>query len=147
MDQVFKKIARLNDIGIALSAASDVDILCDEILSGAMELTNCDGGSLYMMSDDKTSLEFIIVWTHSLGIHMGGGSGVEITLPPVPITSLILSGLIFIVKILGAYGARLSLGLVSTSAILPRIWSLPFLACSRAFAIMSLVTPLILTSI
>jgi hypothetical protein len=85
MDQVFKKIARLNEIGIALSAAADVNVLCDEILAGAMELTDCDGGSLYMMSEDRTVLEFVIVWTHSLGIHMGGSSGVEITMPPVPL--------------------------------------------------------------
>ena len=85
MDQVFEKIARLNEIGIALSAATDVNVLCDEILAGAMELTDCDGGSLYMMSEDRTVLEFVIVWTHSLGIHMGGSSGVEITMPPVPL--------------------------------------------------------------
>ena len=84
MDQVFQKIARLNEIGIALSAATDVDILCDEILTGAMELTSCDGGSLYKMSDDKTSLEFVIVSTHSLDIHMGGSSGHEIKFPAIP---------------------------------------------------------------
>ena len=37
MDQVLSKIAQLNEIGIALSAATDVDVLCDEIL------TRCDG--------------------------------------------------------------------------------------------------------
>jgi len=83
--QVLQKIARLNEIGIALSAATDVDVLCDEILTGAMELTNCDGGSLYKMSDDKTSLEFVIVSTHSLGIHMGGSSGLEIQFPAIPL--------------------------------------------------------------
>jgi HD-GYP domain-containing protein (c-di-GMP phosphodiesterase class II) len=85
MDQVLQKIARLNEIGIALSAATDVDVLCDEILTGAMELTNSDGGSLYQMSDDKTSLEFIIVSTHSLGIRMGGSSGQDINFPAIPL--------------------------------------------------------------
>jgi len=75
----------LNEIGIALSAATDVDVLCDKILTGAMELTNADGGSLYRMSDDKSSLEFVIVSTHSLDIHMGGSSGQEIRFPAIPL--------------------------------------------------------------
>ena len=86
MHQVLSRIGRLNEIGIALSAASDVNVLCDKILAGAMELTSSDGGSLYQMSDDKSSLEFIIVSTHSLDIHMGGGSGREINFPPIPLT-------------------------------------------------------------
>ncbi len=85
MDQVLAKIARLNEIGIALSAATDVSVLCDKILTGAMELTNADGGSLYRMSDDKAALEFIIVSTHSLDIHMGGSSGHEIKFPAIPL--------------------------------------------------------------
>lgn len=85
MDQMLTKVGRLNEIGIALSAASDVDILCDKILTGAMELTNSDGGSLYRMSEDKSSLEFIIVSTHSLDIHMGGSSGHEIKFPAIPL--------------------------------------------------------------
>jgi len=50
-----------------------------------MELTNADGGSLYRMSDDKTLLEFVIVLTHSLDIHMGGCSGQEIRFPAIPL--------------------------------------------------------------
>ncbi len=85
MDQVLLKIGRLNEIGIALSAASDVNILCDKILAGAMELTNADGGSLYQMSEDKSSLEFVIVSTHSLDIYMGGCSDREINFPSIPL--------------------------------------------------------------
>lgn len=85
MDQVLSKIGRLNEIGIALSAAANVDVLCDMILAGAMELTNCDGGSLYRMTDDKSALEFVIVLTHSLGIHMGGDSGHDIKFPAIPL--------------------------------------------------------------
>jgi len=83
MHQVLSKVARLNEIGIALSAATDLDVLCDKILTGAMELTNSDGGSLYRMSDDKTSLEFVIVSSRSLDIHMGGNSGHEINFPAI----------------------------------------------------------------
>ncbi|MCW8851546.1 MAG: GAF domain-containing protein [Gammaproteobacteria bacterium] len=85
MEQVLSKIGQLNEIGIALSAATDVDVLCDKILNGAMQLTSSDGGSLYRMSDDRTSLEFVIVSTHSLDIHMGGRSGHEIKFPAIPL--------------------------------------------------------------
>ncbi|VAW51965.1 hypothetical protein MNBD_GAMMA06-2117 [hydrothermal vent metagenome] len=85
MDQVLSKIAQLNEIGIALSAATDVNILCDMILTGAMQLTNADGGSLYRVSEDKSSLEFVIVSTHSLDIHMGGSSGQKIKFPAIPL--------------------------------------------------------------
>ncbi len=85
MEQVLSKIAQLNEIGIALSAATDVNVLCDKILTGAMQLTNADGGSLYQLSEDKSSLEFVIVSTHSLDIHMGGCSGQEIRFPAIPL--------------------------------------------------------------
>ena len=83
MEKVVSKIARLNEIGIALSADKDANVVCDRILKGAMELTNCDGGSLYRMSEDQKELNFVIVDTHSLDIYMGGISGKEINFPPV----------------------------------------------------------------
>ena len=83
MDNLVSKIARLNEIGIALSADRDADVVCDRILKGAMELTDADGGSLYRMSEDQKELNFVIVTTHSLGIDMGGLSGKEIKFPPV----------------------------------------------------------------
>lgn len=86
MYQVLSKVRRLNEIGIALSAATDVDMLCDEILTGAMKLTDADGGSLYRMSEDKSALEFVIVSTNSLDIHMGGSSSDEVQFPAIPLT-------------------------------------------------------------
>ncbi len=85
MNDVLEKIARLNEIGIALSSAGDLALLCDDILSGAMELTDADGGSLYRMSEDGNELEFVIVQTYSLGIHMGGNSGHDIRFPAIPL--------------------------------------------------------------
>jgi len=83
MNQVIPRIARLNEIGIKLSSERDITLVCDNILNGAMELTNADGGSLYRMSDDHQALEFVIVATHSLNIYMGGSSDTEIRFPPV----------------------------------------------------------------
>ena len=83
MSQVIQRVARLNEIGISLSAERDTNIVCDKILKGAMELTNADGGSLYRMCDDHKTLNFVIVANHSLNIHMGGTSGVDINFPPI----------------------------------------------------------------
>jgi HD-GYP domain-containing protein (c-di-GMP phosphodiesterase class II) len=83
IDTVIARIARLNEIGIALSAEKNMDIVCDKILKGAMELTNADGGSLYTMTDDRQRLAFAIVFTHSLNVYMGGNSGKPINFPPI----------------------------------------------------------------
>ncbi len=83
MDKVISRIARLNEIGIALSAEKNMDIVCDKILKGAMELTNADGGSLYTMTDDRQRLAFAIVCTHSLDLYMGGDGGKPINFPPI----------------------------------------------------------------
>jgi HD-GYP domain-containing protein (c-di-GMP phosphodiesterase class II) len=83
MASVVERVERLNEIGISLSSERDTNVVCDKILKGAMELTNADGGSLYRMSDDQQTLEFVIVTTHSLDIYMGGASGTEINFPPI----------------------------------------------------------------
>lgn len=87
MDKTFQRIAHLNEIGISLSAERDTNVVCDKILKGAMELTNADGGSLYRMSEDLQSLEFVIVANRSLNIHMGGTSGVDINFPAIQLFS------------------------------------------------------------
>jgi len=45
-------------------------------------LTNADAGTLYIISDDETKLQFAIIQNNSLNIRMGGTGGV-ITWPNV----------------------------------------------------------------
>ena len=73
---------RLIEIGIALSAEQDTDRLMERILLEAKDLTNADGGTLYLKTKDD-SLKFEIMRTDSLKIAMGGTTGKEITFPPV----------------------------------------------------------------
>lgn len=75
-----KELQKLLDIGIALSANADSDSLMRDIVDAAMELTNCDGGTLYILEGDE--LIFHIMVTFSLGIDQGG-HGQKIPLPPV----------------------------------------------------------------
>jgi HD-GYP domain-containing protein (c-di-GMP phosphodiesterase class II) len=80
----FNHIKKLTQIGVALSSEKNLDRLLEMIIDGAMLFTHADGGTLYIMSDDESSLQFAIVQTGSLNIHMGGTSG-KITWPPVPL--------------------------------------------------------------
>src|SRR6185369_1174576 len=74
----------LIEIGIALSAEKDPARLRERILVEAKDFTNADAGTLYLKHKGK-ELRFQIVRNDSLGIAMGGTTGVECDLPPVPL--------------------------------------------------------------
>ena len=80
-----RRYQRLIELGIALSAERNYNRLLEAILLGAKELTNADGGTLYLVSDDRRSLTFEILRNDTLGTAMGGTSGIPISLPPVPL--------------------------------------------------------------
>ena len=75
-------IEQLLEIGIALSAEKDSGRLLRTIVEAAMNITGCDGGTLYTLSGD--ALKFEIIVTRSMGVDKGGGQG-AIDLPPVPL--------------------------------------------------------------
>lgn len=75
-------LQRLIDIGIALSAERDTNVLMETILLEAKSLANADGGTLYIRTDDNR-LRFEIMRTDSLEIAMGGTTGKEINFPPL----------------------------------------------------------------
>ncbi len=79
---ISKLLGELNAIGIALSAEKDHQRLLEMILERAKDITNADGGSLYLRTDDN-KLSFAIMHTDSLGVHKGGKSGEPIELPPI----------------------------------------------------------------
>lgn len=76
-------VSQLLDISIALSSEKDGDLLLENILTTAMDWTDCDGGSLYIFKENFLHFELMI--TRSSGI-LKGGKHEPITLPPVPIT-------------------------------------------------------------
>lgn len=78
------QITHLNDIGRLLSIETSVDNLLAVMISKSKLLTNADGGTLYVMSEDGKSLNFKIVETDSLGIKMGG-QGEKIPWPSLPL--------------------------------------------------------------
>ncbi|MBF0611426.1 MAG: GAF domain-containing protein [Magnetococcales bacterium] len=83
-----KKLQKLVELGISLSAERDLNKLLENILLGGMDLTFADGGSLYLRTKEET-LRFSLVRNNSLKMAMGGSSNTPVTLPEVP---LILDG-------------------------------------------------------
>ncbi len=77
------RLQRLNELGIALSAERNPDKLLEEILRGAISLTNADGGTLYLLDEEQKRLCFSIVITQSLNIFTGGTSGKPVNIVPL----------------------------------------------------------------
>ena len=84
-DYLEARIKRLNQIGIALSKEDNFNKLFEMIMDEARHITNADGRTLYMKSEDGKFLEFEIVRTDSLGLVMGGTSGNDILWPSIPL--------------------------------------------------------------
>ena len=76
---------RLIELGIALSAERNHDRLLEMILLGAKELTNADGGTLYLVGEAGRELRFEIMRNDTMGIAYGGTTGAPIPFPPVPL--------------------------------------------------------------
>lgn len=69
-------------IGLELAVETDLNKLLEKILIEARALARADGGTLYLLTPEKT-LRFVMVLNDSLKIAMGGTSGCEVSLPPL----------------------------------------------------------------
>ena len=74
-------IDKLLEIGITLSKEKDDDKLLGYILYEAMDMTSCDGGTLYIYDGER--LNFHIMITKSMNVYKGGKNN-PVSLPPVP---------------------------------------------------------------
>ncbi|MFQ5929425.1 MAG: GAF and HD-GYP domain-containing protein [Acidobacteriota bacterium] len=81
-------LKQLAQIGIALSAEKDINKLLEMIVDEARNLTLADAGTLYIVDTEKKQLRFEILQNETLKIRMGGTSGAEINLPPVPLETI-----------------------------------------------------------
>jgi HD-GYP domain-containing protein (c-di-GMP phosphodiesterase class II) len=83
--QLAGRLKMLTDVGVALSAERDIGVLLEGILLSAKELSGADGGTLYLLSPDGSSLHFAILRNDSLGIALGGTTGREVEFEPLPL--------------------------------------------------------------
>ena len=82
-DDLVRRLAELNQIGVALSQEKNLDRLLETILLAIKKTTNADGGTLYRHQPGKNTLTFAIIRTDSLRIAMGGTTGVKIPYAPI----------------------------------------------------------------
>ena len=68
------KLSKLIDIGISLSKEKNINILLEKILNEARVLSNSDGGTVYLISNENQKLSFKIMQTESLNIKFGGSA-------------------------------------------------------------------------
>lgn len=83
-DQI-KHIKKVAEIGLALSIEKDICKLLELIVDEARSLSNADAGTLYIVNNNEKHLRFEIMQNDSMNTRMGGTSGVEISLPHVPL--------------------------------------------------------------
>ncbi len=79
MKHIVSQFEKLADIGVALSSEHKTTELLEKILMGAISLTNADGGTIYMIRDNKIEAE--ILHNTSLKSHSTSKSGMKIVVP------------------------------------------------------------------
>ena len=77
------RVKRLQEIGLALSTEDDINVIFELIMDEAKNITNADGRTLYMISDDAKTMKFEIMATESMNFAQGGTTGIEIKIPPM----------------------------------------------------------------
>ena len=77
------RVKRLQEIGLALSTEDDINVIFELIMGEAKNITNADGRTLYMISDDAKTMKFEIMATESMNFAQGGTTGIEIKIPPM----------------------------------------------------------------
>ena len=82
VEDLFRRLEQLNEVGAALSLEKDISRLLENILLAAKAITRADGGTLYLVEDEK-HLKFEIVRTDSLNIAMGGSTGKPVPFYPI----------------------------------------------------------------
>ena len=82
VENLFRRLEQLNDIGAALSQEKNLDHLLEKILIAAQTISRADGGTLYLIEEGKR-LRFAIMRNDTLKIALGGTSGNEIPFYPI----------------------------------------------------------------
>ncbi|MGE5453709.1 MAG: HD domain-containing phosphohydrolase [Methylocystaceae bacterium] len=80
--EIIEQVEQLLNVGIALSAEKDHNILLETILREARRITGADAGTLYLREGD--CLLFKITHNDTMKSYLGG-RGEPVNLPPVPL--------------------------------------------------------------
>lgn len=80
-------VERQRNLLVELSAEPNTEALVERILRESKAAANADGGTLYLLEGDEQSarLTFSLLLNDSLGVYLGGASGDEVAIRPVPL--------------------------------------------------------------
>jgi len=81
------KLAKLVELGIAMAGERDEARLLSLVLEGALELTNADGATFYLTTDDERELRFKILYNRTLGTSLVDSPETPIPIPNVALYS------------------------------------------------------------
>jgi HD-GYP domain-containing protein (c-di-GMP phosphodiesterase class II) len=82
VENLFRRLEQLNDIGAALSQEKNLDQLLEKILIAAQTISHADGGTLYLI-EEGTRMRFAIMRNDTLKVALGGTSGNKIPFYPI----------------------------------------------------------------
>ena len=88
----------LTDIGASLTSEKNLNKLLEMVVSKAQDITNSDGGTLYILKNNQ--LHFEIVHYKSLNIYMGGENGEPVIFSPISLNKMNLSAFFTVEKIM-----------------------------------------------
>jgi len=80
-----QNISDLVEIGKAMSSEHDLQKVLELILRQARRFTKADGGTLYLLTEDRKELAFYVMHNDTLNSYMGGTSEEKVSLPHVPL--------------------------------------------------------------
>jgi GAF domain-containing protein len=72
------RLLQLLELARLMACEPDAARLLERILITAKNATGADGGSIYLLEDDRRTLSFALVLNDTLGLHLGGTSGVPV---------------------------------------------------------------------
>lgn len=76
---------QLVDICVQLNGEKDIHLLMEKVLLAALDISNADAGTIYILKDKKR-LEFQTVINTTLGLHLGGSSNNPVNFSGIPLT-------------------------------------------------------------
>lgn len=83
IEHLIQQINRLAEIGRALSGEYDLNTLLEKICDEVRKFTYADACTLYIAKENQLHIK--IFQNHTMGIRLGGNTGEEINMPPIPL--------------------------------------------------------------
>jgi len=80
-----QNISDLVEIGKAMSSEHDLSVVLELILRQARRFTKADGGTLYLLTEDRKELAFYVMHNDTLNSYMGGTSDQKVSLANIPL--------------------------------------------------------------